>query len=277
MSFVTYSKLGKMGQLGNQMFQIASTIGIASKNSMFYAFPDWSYQQYFANPLPNSRDFIEAHKTPFKTIKEDAFTFEETELDTYYNYDILGYRQSWKYWEPLAKDLILKYFEFDKKVLDKVNKVWYKILLEKPVSVHVRMKDYLEFSEYHTNLHLTDYYKDAVKLLEGQNFNDKPIKYIIFSDDIEWCKTNIVELLGNGLRSDNLLFSQDQDEVADMALMSLCSHSIIANSTFSWWGAYLNKNEFKIVISPNGLKYSWFGKKLLHDTKDLIPKDWCKL
>ena len=120
MAFVTYSQLGKMGQMCNQIFELMSSIGIAVKNDLFYAFPDWKYQEYFINPLPNCRDFIETHKTPFKTIKEDAFTYEDVKLDPYYNYDIQGYRQSYKYWEPHAAELVKKYLEPTKEVLDNI-------------------------------------------------------------------------------------------------------------------------------------------------------------
>lgn len=276
MSFVTYSQLGKMGRLGNQLMELSSTIGIAVKNGLFYAFPDWEYQRYFTNPLPNNKSYIEIYKKPYKNIPEKAFTYEDILLNDEYNYDVLGYRQSPRYWTPHATEIIKKYLEFDKNVLDKVNKKWYNVLFLNTCAVHFRLTDYTKFGDYHTNLHLTHYYKDAVGLIESQNYKNEPVKYIVFSDDVAWCEKNALDLLGNNLYSNNVLFSKDFNEVEDLVFMGLCKNFIIANSTYSWMAAYLSKNESKIVISP-GTFYNWFGKLSPHSTVDLIPNGWCKL
>src|SRR5258706_4731570 len=160
MPFVTYSQLGKLGGFGNQCFELASSVGIAVKNNMPHAFPDWQYRDYFVNSLPHSKDFIEGHKAPFKIINEKDFFYEDIKLDKYYNYDIRGYLQSYKYWEPHATDLVKKYFEFQPNLIDKVRKTWYAALASNSVAVHVRLGDYLQFSDYHTNLQLTNYYTD---------------------------------------------------------------------------------------------------------------------
>jgi hypothetical protein len=66
------------------------------------------------------------------------------------------------------------------------------------------------------------------------------------------------------------LFIENEQDYIDLYLMSLCENNIIANSSFSWWGSWLNKNKEKKIIAPS----KWFGKKINHDTKDLIPKEW---
>jgi hypothetical protein len=86
-------------------------------------------------------------------------------------------------------------------------------------------------------------------------------KYVIFSDDIEWCKSVFV--------SDNndVVFIENQQNYEDMFLMSFCKHHVIANSSFSWWGSWLNKNPDKQTVMPK----NWFGSAVSHDWKDIYP------
>ena len=136
-----------------------------------------------------------------------------------------------------------------------------------PVSIHIRRGDYVNDS--HTNsVHGTcglDYYQNAMKLISGRV--DKPT-FFCFSDDIEWAKNKlhaqypIIYVDHNGL----------DNASEDMRLMSQCKHNIIANSSFSWWGAWLNSNPDKIVIAPT----KWFQKED-YDTRDLIPAGWIRL
>jgi len=108
----------------------------------------------------------------------------------------------------------------------------------------------LNLGDYHTNLGM-EYYGKAIRY-----FTDRlgRCDFLIFSDDIEWCKDNF-------LRGE-FLFSDDVSESDALQKMSLCGHNIIANSTFSWWGAYLNKNKDKQIIAPK----NWFGP--LNQIKD---------
>ena len=86
--------------------------------------------------------------------------------------------------------------------------------------------------------------------------------FLIFSDDIVWCKNNFV--------GDKFIFIEGEEDYIDLWLMSLCNHNIIANSSFSWWGAWLNKNNNKTVIAPK----NWFGPNKKLDPTDLYCKDW---
>jgi hypothetical protein len=87
--------------------------------------------------------------------------------------------------------------------------------------------------------------------------------YVIFSDDPEYCKTLFAA-------SENVLYIDNNDPYVDLCLMSMCDHNIIANSSFSWWGAWLNKNPNKKVIAPK----QWFGSAYSHNTKDLYCNKW---
>ena len=169
---------------------------------------------------------------------------------------MVGYFQSEKYFKH-NRDKILELF----KPQEKINKFLLKkysnlINNEKHVSVHIRRGDYLKFSDYHTNLNKDYYYK-------AMNYFKDEYKFIFFSDDIEWCKETFT--------NKNNIFIEKQDDILDLYLMSKIKNNIIANSSFSWWAAWLNENENKKVIAPS----TWFGFKNGHlDKKDLLPKEW---
>ena len=128
------------------------------------------------------------------------------------------------------------------------------------VSLHVRRGDYLNLRNI--GVLGVDYYTKAVDYIR-QNV-ENPTFYI-FSDDLEWCKDNL------GFLDNCIYVDRTQTEIEDLKLMSFCRHNIIANSSFSWWGAWLNQNPNKIVIAPKG----W----LLNDTSssNVILSDWVKV
>lgn len=134
------------------------------------------------------------------------------------------------------------------------------------ISIHVRRGDYVS-SEATNKFHGTcglDYYKKAVDLI---NKRVKNPKYFVFSDDMEWVKENLK------IRSAVYVEGNIGDKsYIDMQLMSLCKHNIIANSSFSWWGAWLNSNAKKIVVAPK----KWFNDTSV-DTTDLVPEGWIRL
>jgi hypothetical protein len=90
---------------------------------------------------------------------------------------------------------------------------------------------------------------------------------LIFSDDINWCKNNLL------IKNKNIFFIEGNQDYIDLWLMSMCKNNIMANSTFSWWGAWLNKNPNKKVFVPR----TWFGNMIKHNTKDLIPNTWIQI
>jgi hypothetical protein len=126
------------------------------------------------------------------------------------------------------------------------------------VSMHIRRGDYVEANDFHPVQNI-EYYEKALDMIGDYQ------KLLIFSDDIEWCKTN--------LQFRNINFCDGFSPIEDMMIMSRCSHNIIANSSFSWWAAQLNENEKKKVIAPT----KWFGPKLNLETKDIIPETWIKI
>lgn len=104
------------------------------------------------------------------------------------------------------------------------------------------------------------YFKNAI------SYFGKDKLYLIISDDIEWCKKNF--------KGNNFFFSEGESSIVDLYLQTMCNHNIISNSSFSWWGAWLNNNPEKIVIAPK----NWFGKQMKDwNLQDLIPSEWERL
>ena len=172
-----------------------------------------------------------------------------------------GYWQSEKYFGTHS-DTIRNDFKFP--LLDIKNKDYAdKISQVEAVSIHIRMGDYVNHP-LHGGICTLEYYKKALSLIEEKV--ESPL-FFIFSNDIEWCQNN--------LKLDKAIYvtgNEGKNSFRDMQLMSMCKHNIIANSSFSWWGAWLNNNPDKVVVAPS----KWFNDKTIN-TKDLLPDSWIQL
>lgn len=241
------------GGLGNQMFQIASTIGFALDNNDQACF-DFTY----SNTILQGNSSLTYKDNVYKKIchsnnkKFDKIFYEPnfsyTKIPYSPNLLLNGYFQSEKYFVN-HKDTIIKLFDLP---TDQVQKP-----TDNLTSIHIRRGDYVKFDDYHSVLDI-EYYNKSIELIGGGSF-------IFFSDDIEWVKQNFVR--------DNFYYSQCNNEILDLSLMSVCDNNIIANSSFSWWGAYLNRNINKKVVAPS----QWFGPRGPKDTQDVIPENWIKI
>jgi hypothetical protein len=175
-----------------------------------------------------------------------------------------GYWQSEDYFADY-RDEIIKCFKLEgaegvDELLGQVNE----ITELDSVSIHIRRGDYVTNKQanfYHGVCSL-DYYENSVLKITDKLKSDK-LKFFIFSDDIDWCKQNLK--LTNPHE-----YVVTNEDYHDMYLMSRCKHNIIANSSFSWWAAWLNENSSKIVIAPK----NWFVNT---DVGDLLPKTWLKI
>ena len=240
---IYFPKLGQYGRLGNCLFQLAATIGTAYKYNLNYRFPYWQYMNFFN--LPSYVWVASLNTDKYPIYNEPYFHYQEIpKIDNEMN--IHGYFQSPKYWEH-CKENIVTLLRPKNKFLD---------TLIDCTAIHVRRTDYLIHKDCY-NILDKNYYNEAMNLLPSE-------KYIIFSDDISWCKSIFI---GN-----KFIFSEERDAFMDWKKMLCCKNFIIANSSYSWWAAYLNNNPEKTIIAPK----NWFGPKLetTHDTKDLIPPKW---
>lgn len=207
---------------------------------------------------------LPARKTEFKERTFGKFYPEVFEKSGDCLYD--GYWQHHEYFKE-CRNAILKEYSL-RAPLDSRNQESFDKFkaANNMVSVHVRRGDFLN-SKLYRGLCGKDYYRRAIekaKAIVGQD-----AKFIFFSNDINWCKENLAELI----EPDNILFADwnvGADSYKDMILMSACRVNIVANSSFSWWGAYLNERSDKVVIAPE----KWINK----DMPDPIQMpDWIKL
>jgi hypothetical protein len=195
----------------------------------------------------------------YSTI-EVPFAFVELhpkENDTYW-----GYFQSEKYFKHNKKH-INYLFSPSEHVREKL-KQYDSLFKDKTTcSIHVRRGDYLKYPDTHFVQNM-DYFENALAII--LSFEKYLDKVIVFSDDIEWCKENFNK--SEFLKDKNLVFIEDEKDYIELFLMSQCTHNICSNSSFSWWGAWLNSNENKKVVAP---KKWWAG----YDA-DIVPNEWIK-
>jgi len=201
-----------------------------------------------------------------KCILDLCMKFDPEILNLIGDYYISGAWQSEKYFEN-CKDAISKAYQFTDFV-DKRNLTLSKEMSQQEsISIHVRKgTDYLKRIVKGTCL--PSYYEEAIKLINQKIDNPK---YYIFTDNTEWVKNNINNVEYNLI---NWNPTSGINNYLDMQLMSCCKHNIIANSSYSWWGAWLNSNSQKIVIGPQ----RWFSSQSKKfDTSNLMPDNWIRL
>lgn len=244
MSYVTFSRLGEFGRLGNQIFQISTVYGYARKHGIEPILPPWRYAHNFVGPFNQ----VVLAKQP-QEYHEPHFHY--CEIPKMEHVDLVGYFQSEKYFEH-CKEEILSMFTFKPEIVQEVSNFIDNNRRGKiPVAVQVRRTDYLSLGHYFHILSL-EWYREAMSRFDDTHH------FFATSDDINWCETN--------LHGSNITFSKF-DEIRDLCLGSLCAHNIIANSSFGFFQQYLNRNETKRVIAPS--KDKWFMPAANHSVDDL--------
>jgi hypothetical protein len=251
------------GGLGNIMFQISTAYSTSLENNMKLVVDSTNYygghhglDKYKNNILRK----IEFSKNTISVPGYGEKEFKFNELPKFEkSVKLSGYFQSEKYFKKHRKE-ILELFSPTEEILNKINKNYLSILEKNTTSIHVRRGDYLHLENFHPT-QKENYYQNAIGHLSDDTL------YLIFSDDINWCKNNFNFI-------ENKIFIDNLEDFEELYLMSMCKNNIIANSSFSWWGAWMNKNENKKIISPN----TWFGKSLYyHDTSDIYGENWIKI
>ena len=248
------------GRLGNQLFQIASTMGIGAKNNICAAFPLWKNNKFFKTSLPG------VAPGPGIVIEEHTFEYNPVVITDPTKFVFLnGYFQSEKYFADI-KQQIRDTFEFKEEYVIPVKTVLDEANLGTTCSIHVRRGDYLNYPDIHPQQPEDYWHKAQLVIEKNNNINT----YIVFSDDITWCINNKQLFNKTGKR---VVFMQGRTDMDDFIAMTLCHHNIITNSTFSWWGAWLNKNTNKVVVMPK----LWFGPKHPSNAQDVQAEGWIKL
>jgi len=285
---ITFPQIGYMGRLGNQIFQFASTLGIANKLGNEAKFPIENCFNYsesgpfdpaIGRCMSVKCDLLDAfeidqyyfipqrHLRSAMTYSEAGFEYDSGVENIPDDTSLHGYFQTERYFSQ-CRDLILSQLVF--KAPYRAQASWYMENIRsgsksiKTVSIHVRRGDYLMFPDHHPPCS-KEYYDKAINTIKKMLGEDSDIKFLIFSDDIEWCSGQFV--------GDEYRVVDMNNPFSEMCLMTMCDHNIIANSSFSWWGAWLGDSSDRIVISPS----KWFGHLIQKNTSDIYLKNWIKI
>lgn len=260
-----------MGELGNQMFQIAATLNVAYEMGARAVFPDLKKNPNYNIPLNYKFIFNKLDTTlpaaSFQLYRESTFHYTPIRAGRR-NIKLFGYFNSEKYFKN-HKDKIIEVFQPSKEIeaflIDKYSEY---IHHPKTVSVHLRTfhKDRAQtpdIENYHP-------FVGWNYVIQAMSFFDDEHLFLVFSDDMPFVKKEMSKLN----LPQNIVFIEGNSHFHDFYLMSFCKNNIISNSTFSWWAAYLNKNTNKKVIAPK----RWLGIKYPEkNTKDVIPSNWIVL
>jgi hypothetical protein len=277
-----------MGGIGNQLFQYALGRHLAIKNNTellldisFYEITDsrkfklnhfntkFSIAKVTDIPHLKSNEVLNKIQKIYyfitdkklKIYDEKFFSFNQNIASVKNNSYLFGYWQSEKYFSVI-RDILIN--ELRPIINTKPNLLHTVSLINQSfsVSLHVRRGDY-ENNKTHPLISI-DYYFSAIELLQSKT--NKDLTVFIFSDDLDWCKNNLKF-------TNECYFVSENEDYEDLYLITLCENHIIANSTFSWWGAWLSQHENKTVIAPK----QWFQSEKKIPTEDLLPKTWIKI
>ena len=284
MSYITFSSLGESGGMCSQLQSYASLLAVAKANNKEIVFAESMFNKgcgikifdllkITPNIKPDSffKDF-KSKPINFHTTRYDETLFNLSEL----NYDLSGRFDLYTYWYNDIKDTIDSW-EFKNNLqiqaINRLNIIKEKLGNKPTVSIHIRRGDYMLPQNDAIAKLKNDYYLKALV----DNFT--PIKdyvFLVFSNDIEFAKTqlegdNIYFVEPKGIDS----YSYTSSEKDDLALLSLCDHHIIANSSYSWWGAYLSKNQDKKIICPTNWVNFHHGSRWMNG--EYYPKNWINI
>lgn len=272
-----------MGGLGNQLFQIFATIAYAIKSKNRFVFLGVNQlgsgsttvrYTFWKTLLVKLNPFLVESLPQMYTIREKGFPYDELNVAEMVNNNIMinGYFQSYKYFEH-SYDMIYRMLCIDKIKETLINKLHLNNKLDNYVSMHFRIGDYKKIQHYHP-LATYNYYKGALTHIQKCN-PDVPFTILFFCEDIDM--NDVMEKINKlMLEFPNYKFIRCDNKLADweqMIFMSCCHHNIIANSSFSWWGAYFNSTKDKIVCYPS----LWFGLAANNNTRDLCPSEWVRI
>lgn len=249
---ITYSRLGKKGNIGNQLFQIASTIGLAKKHQHNYIFPIWEYEDYF------DYNFLHGKIESFERIAEKHYHYYNWNLEEG-NYDLFGYLQSEKYFDIVFTK---KIFTFKEQFLTSLKEKNSLTENAQNILISVRRGDFVHHPWFYQLSY--KYYLGAII----ENFPDWKERNLVFSsDDISYCKYHFSFL-------PNSVFLTNLTPIEQLAFASQCNDFIISNSTFSWWMAWLGEKKDSKVVTP--LKNFRGQHSLNTNEQDYFPKRWIK-
>lgn len=273
-----------MGGLGNQLFQIFATIsyGLEYTRNIVLPYTDQLHtgtvrNTYWDTFLIGCRNMTTYNLLNNETneslmsmpiYNEKSFEYKKIPNPKGPKMQLHGYYQSYKYfdkhWGSIKKMISL---DDQQKAIKKDYADLFST--KETISLHFRIGDYANIQNCHPIMPFQYYYNAICNLTMHKN---KKYRILYFCQDIDNEKVSVIVNRLSRMFTE-LEFVKVSDDIVDwkqMLIMSVCSHNIIANSTYSWWGAYLNQNDKKMVYYPN----KWFGKSLQHNTSDMFPPNW---
>jgi len=257
-----YVKGVLVNQLGNQMFQVAAVLSHAWDNGAVPIFPElvndtkehwWKFSTNYRYVFWRLNTQAPRRKIAFRH-KYEGLPYQEIPFEP--DMEVSGYFQSEKFFAH-HKDEILKLFQPHEILLNYIEKHFPWLEKENTVSVHLRFYTPSDGLHLLPNLPATWYEKAMLSFPDDHLF-------VVFSNNIPRAKQTLAHI------PRRMVFMEGQPHFIDLFAMSMCKHNIIANSSFSWWGAYMNQNPSKIVIGPK----RWFTKQSGLDSSDILPSDW---
>ena len=279
-----------MGGLGNQLFQIFATISYSIKANVLFAFLNvetlgggegtTKRHTYWKSLFYKLKPFLKDSFPQLKYVRENGFQYNSFNAQFFMGNDacLHGYFQSYMYFQEYYKqiysllDIATQKNDVVKKIVS-INSLIDEKFMSKTISLHFRMGDYKKIQHIHPIMSV-NYYIRCLQLIQQKNPNEKlNVLYFCENEDVNDV-IKIIDQLSSTfpqyifIRASNLLADWEQ-----LLLMSCCCHNIIANSSFSWWGAGFNSNPDKIVCYPS----IWFGPSAGHNTSDLCHPSWRKI
>lgn len=259
---ISYNNLGNAGHLGNQMFQYAFVKSMSIKHKKSFCIPPqqvfgkYYYQDLFSNIDECFNIKCNRSMTDFPSVVERFFHFDEDLFENPPEHDVnyVGFFQSEQYFKHVERQLRSD-FEFKKEIQIACDPIISEMHNDDCIGIHIRRNDFLKNPNH--PVQPNSYYEKALTEF------DNHLKVYVFSDDPEWCMQQKI------FEDDRFSVSEIGDPYMDLFLLSQCTHHIICNSTFGWWGAWLADSVN--VIAPK----NWFaGDCKDHNTKDLYLKHW---
>jgi hypothetical protein len=275
-----------MGGFGNQLFQIFAALAYGIQHNKKVVFPfqrnmghRHTYWDTFFNELmmfttqnPSNRvsddDII---RMPIYQEKDFTFLpfpeFGESDIC------LVGYFQSYKYFES-KQDIIYRLLKLDDKKQDIKNRYPHLFNCQESLSIHFRLGDYKQKRYYHPVMNY-EYFEKSLDHVVAARPNLKRVLYVCESEDNEYVESKIALFK---VKYPDLEYIKVPDDIPDyeqVLVMSLADHNVMSNSTFSWWGAYLNSNPNKVVCFPS----IWFGEyyEHTHDHRDMMQPSWSRI
>jgi hypothetical protein len=246
---ITFSRFGSYGHLGNQLFQFCAVYSYSKLKNKQILFTSDKKNSMFFNCFDVKCDIsFVSNITPTSTYVEKKFSYNPEIWNKQVD-DLIGYFQSEKYFKQYENELrsIVKFKQEDSPLSDYV-------------FIHVRRGDYLKYPDVHP-LCSEEYYETSIEKMKNKFGSNT--KFMVFSDDIEGTKQY------KCFDQKNIFFSSDSPFIS-LYKMKTCMSGIIANSSFSWWGAWFIENKDKLIIAPK----EWFGKRGPAETQHIYCEDW---